>query len=314
MCVDYRRLNTKTRKDAFPLPRVDEMFDHLAGAKYFSTVDLKSAYNQVEIDEADQRKTAFTTPMSLYEYWKMPYGLCNSPATFQRLMHLVFREEMSEKVLIFLDDIIIYSSTIDEHFERLELVFQRLASHGLKIEPSKCFLFQKSVSYFGQIISTEGILADPEKVDAINEWPVPANAKELKVAGYHRRYIHHFSQLASPLYELVNQDPNKGKQSKPRRKWNSATPVPFVWNQEHQEVLDALTNALPTAPDFTKPFILETDASHQGLGTLLLQEHEGRTRVTAYASCSLRGLEKNRTAYSSMKLELLAVKWAVTEK
>jgi hypothetical protein len=114
-------------------------------------------------------------------------------------MHIVFREEMNEKVLIFLDDIIIYSSTIEEHFERLELVFHRLASHGLKIEPSKCFLFQKSVSYFGQIISTKGISADPENVDAINEWPVPANAKELKVflgtAGYHRRYIHHLCYI-----------------------------------------------------------------------------------------------------------------------
>ena len=308
MCVDYRRLNTKTRKDAFPLPRVDEMFDHLAGAKYFSTVDLKSAYNQVEIDEVDQHKTAFTTPMGLYEYRKMPYGLCNSPATFQRLMHIVFREEMNEKVLIFLDDIIIYSSTIEEHFERLELVFQRLASHGLKIEPSKCFLFQESVSYLGQIISTDGISADPEKVDAINEWPVPANAKELKVflgtAGYHRRYIHHFSQLASPLYELVNQDPNKGKKRKPGRKWNSATPVPFV----------CTTAPVLGFAEFTKPFILETDASHQGLGALLLQEQGGRTRVIAYASRSLRGPEKNRTAYSSMKLELLAIKWAITEK
>ena len=115
MCVDYRRLNTKTRKDA--LPRVDEIFDHLAGAKYFSMVNLKSAYNQVEIDESDQHKTALMMPMGLYEYTKMPYGLCNSPATFQRLMHIVFREEMNEKVLIFLDDIIIYSSTIEEHFE-----------------------------------------------------------------------------------------------------------------------------------------------------------------------------------------------------
>ena len=175
--MDYRKLNTKTRKDAFPLPRVDEMFDHLAGAKYFSTVDLKSAYNQLEINYADQHKTAFTTPIGLYEYRTMPYGLCNSPATFQRLMHIVFREEMNEKVLIFLYDIIIYSSTIEEHLERLDLVFQRLASHGLKIEPSKWFLFQKSVSYLGQTISTEGISADPEKVVAIDEWPVSANAK-----------------------------------------------------------------------------------------------------------------------------------------
>ena len=158
----------------------------------------------MEIDEADQYKTAFTTLMGLYEYRKMSYGLCNSHATFQRLMHIVFREEMNEKVLIFLDNIIIYFSYIEEHFECLELVFHRLASHGLKIEPSKCFLFQKSVSYFGQIISTKGISADPENVDAINEWPVPSNAKELKVflgtAGYHRRYIHHFFTVGiSPI-------------------------------------------------------------------------------------------------------------------
>ena len=138
-------------------------------------------------------------------------------------------------------------------------------------------------------------------------------------AGYHRRYIHHFSQLASPLYELVNQDPNKGKKRKPGRKWNSATPGPFVWRPEHQESFDSLKRAVTTAPvlgfaDFKKPFILETDASHQGLGALLLQEQDGKTRVIAYASWGLRGPEKNRTAYSSMKLELLAVKWAVTEK
>ena len=159
----------------------------------------------MEIDESDQRKTAFTTPMGLYEYTKMPYGLCNSPAIFQRLMHIVFREEMNENVLNFLDDIIIYSSTIEEHSERLALVFQRLASHGLKIEPTKCYLFQKSVSYLGQIISDQGISADPEKVKAVSEWPIPENARELKIvlgtARYHRRYIHHFSQLASHLYE-----------------------------------------------------------------------------------------------------------------
>ena len=133
-----------------------------------------------------------------------------------------------------------------------------------------------------------------------------------------RNYIHNFSQLASPLYELLNQDPNKGNKRKPGRKWNSATPVPFVWIQEHQEAFDALKNALTTAPvlgfaDITKPFILETDASHQGLGVLLLQEQEGRTRVIAYASRSLRGPEKNRTAYSSLQLEVLAVNWAATE-
>ena len=187
----------------------------------------------MEIDESDQHKTAFTTPMGLNEYTKMPYGLCNSPATFQSLMHIVFKEEMNEKVLIFLDYIIIHSSTIEAHFERLALVFQRLASHGLKIEPTKCHLFQKSVSYLGQIISDQGISADPEKVKAVSEWPVPENARELKIflatAGYHRRNNNHLSQLASPRYELVNQDPNKGKKRKPGRKWNSGTMGPATY-------------------------------------------------------------------------------------
>ena len=321
LCVDYRSLNTKTRKDAYPLPRVDEMFDHLAGAKYFSTVDLKSAYNQVEVAESDRHKTAFTTPMGLYEYSKMPYGLCNSPATFQRLMQIVFREEMNEQVIIFLDDIIVYSSTIEEHFRRLELMFQRLAAHGLKIEPSKCHLFQRSVSYLGQVISDQGISPDPDKVKVVQDWEVPENARELRAflgtAGYHRRYIPHFSQIASPLFDLVNQDPNKGKKKKPGRKWNKAAPVPFIWKEEHQEAFDTLKQALITAPvlgfaDFKKPFIVETDASKSGLGAVLLQEQEGKPRVIAYASRGLRGAEKK--TYSSMKLELLALKWAVTEK
>ena len=179
------------------------------------------------------------------------------------------------------------------------------------------------ISFVQQLISDQGISADPEKVKSVSEWPVPENARELKIflgtAGYHRRYIHHFSQLSSPVYELVNQDSNKGKKRKPGRKWNSATPGPFVWRPEHQESFDSLKRALTTAPvlgfaDFKKPFILETDTRHQGLGALLLQEQDGKTGVIAYASRGLTGPEKNRTAYSSMKLELLAVKWAVTEK
>ena len=161
----------------------------------------------------------------------MLYGLCNSPATFQRLMHIVFREEMNEKELI----------GVSVSPTNISLV---------KIEPTKCYLFWKSISYLGQIIYYQGISADTEKVKAVSEWPVPENARELKIflgtTGYHRRYIHHFSQLASPLYELVNQEPNKGKKRKSGRKRNSATPGTFGGRREHQESFESLKSALTT--------------------------------------------------------------------
>ena len=161
LCVDYRCLNAKTRKDAYPLPRIDESLDALGRAQYFSAIDLASAYNQVEVHPDDRHKTAFTTPMGLYEYNRMPFGLCNAPGTFQRLMQMIFREELLQILLVYLDDIIVYSDTIADHLKRLERVFQKLREHGLKIEAEKCQFFQSRVKYLGHVVSAEGVATDP---------------------------------------------------------------------------------------------------------------------------------------------------------
>ena len=168
LCVDYRRLNKKTVRDAFPLPRVEESFDCLNGSKYFSTIDLSAGYNQVAVEESDKHKTAFTSPFGLYEYNRLPFGLCNGPATFQRLMQHCFRDEVFQLLLVFLDDIIVYSSTIDQQIQRLEIVVRRLRQHGLKLKQRKCDFFKKEVHYLGHIVSENGISTDPEKVNAVS--------------------------------------------------------------------------------------------------------------------------------------------------
>ena len=322
MCVDYRALNQKTIKDSFPLPRIEECLDNLSGAQLFSTLDLKSAYAQVPIAEEDKHKTAFSTPLGLFEYNRMPYGLCNSPASFQRLMQTIFRAELHDQVLIFLDDLLIFSRTFDEHLDKLRMVLSRLRVHNLKIEPAKCHLFQKRVTYLGHMISKEGISTEDLKTQAIRDWPTPTCPSEVltfvSMAGYYRRFISNFTQRSLPLYKLINSDPNRGKKKKPFRKWNKE-PVAWDWTKECQASFQDLKNALTSAPvlgfaNFNLPFILETDASHQGLGAVLSQYQDGRQRVIAYASRALKGAERNHVRYNSMKLELLALKWSVTEK
>jgi hypothetical protein len=323
MCVDYRLLNKKSTKDSFPLPRIEECLDSLYGAKLFSTLDLKSAYAQVPIAEEDKHKTAFSTPLGLFEYNRMPYGLCNSPASFQRLMMTVFRKELHDQILIFLDDLLIFSQTFDEHLSKLKMVLSKLRAHNLKIEPTKCHLFQQEVEYLGHKISKDGISTADDKTKSIKDWPTPNNPSELltfvSMAGYYRRFIPNFSKRTLCLYKLINRDPNKGKKKKPFKKWNSKDPVPWEWTEECERAFMDLKDALTSAPilgfaNFNLPFTLETDASYQGLGAVLSQYQDGHHRVIAYASRALKGAEKNHVKYSSMKLELLALKWAVTEK
>ena len=209
-CVDYRRLNNITKKDAYPLPRIDDTLDALSGAKWFSTIDLTSGYWQVEVNQADQEKTAFCTPFGLFQFKVMPFGLTNAPSTFQSLMELVLRGLHWSTCLVYLDDIIVYSSTIDEHFTRLREVFGRLRRAGLKIKPSKCSLFRKNIKYLGYIISEAGIQTDYEKTDCIRNWPVPKNLTELKqflgLATYYRKFVKDFSDVASPLHRLTQKN------------------------------------------------------------------------------------------------------------
>lgn len=332
LCIDFRALNAKTRKDAYPLPRIEETLDSLGGAKYFSTIDLQSAYNQLEIVEEDRHKTAFNSPLGLLEYNRMAFGLCNAPGSFQRLMQIVFRDELFAGVLVFLDDIMVYSDTLDSHLARLDLVLQKLREHGLKVEPQKCCFLQTSVRYLGHVLSAEGVATDFEKTKAVSEWPIPNNARELRAfigtCSFYRRYIKGFSKIASPLQALINADPHKGaRRRKGRQHVKSGLSVgheqqrapKWCWDLSCQEAFDALKQALCSAPilayaDFSQPFVLEVDASFHGFGAVLSQKQEGNLRVIAYASRCLRGSERNDANYSSMKLELAGLKWAITEK
>ncbi len=316
MCVDYRLLNGKTRKDAFPLPRIDESLDALTGARWFSTMDLASGYNQVPVAESDRPKTAFCTPFGLFEWNRMPFGLCNAPSTFQRLMQRIFGDQQCQSLLLYLDDIVVFSTTIEQHLERLGVVLGRLQHEGLKVKLSKCAFFQREVRYLGHVISDQGVSTDPSKIEAVSNWPLPATLSELRsflgFASYYRRFVEGFAKLAAPLHRLVAE--LAGRRS--RRADQSIT---GRWTEECCRSFEALKACLTSAPvlayaDFTLPFILEVDASHGGLGAVLSQEQEGKVRPIAYASRGLRPTERNMRNYSSMKLEFLALKWAMTEK
>ena len=207
-CIDYRKLNQRTVKDAHAIPRIDDTLHLLAGAKYFSTLDLKSGYWQVEMKEADKAKTAFQVgSLGFYECNWMPFGLCNAPATFQRLMERCMGDLNLRDCLIYLDDIIIFSSTFDEHMERLQAVFERLQEHNLKLKPSKCELFKGRVSYLGHVVSDEGIHTDPAKIEAVKSWPVPKSIKDVRrflgFTGYYRKFIQGFAAMARPLNDLL---------------------------------------------------------------------------------------------------------------
>lgn len=180
LCIDYRQLNHKTRKDAYPLPRIEEPLDALTGARWFSTLDLASGYNQVPMAEADKAKTAFCTPFSLFEFNRMPFGLCNAPSTFQRLMERIFGDQRFQSLLLYLDDIVIFSSSFQMHLQRLELVLERLQQHGLKLKLRKCHFFQLEVQYLGYVISAAEVATDPGKIKAVAEWRHPRNVKELR--------------------------------------------------------------------------------------------------------------------------------------
>ena len=258
-CVDYRGLNAITTKDAYPIPRVDETLDSLGGATYFSTLDLASGYWQVEVREEDKEKTAFTSPQGHFEFQVMPFGLCNAPATFQRLMEYVLAGLQWEHCLIYLDDIIVFSSTFEEHIEKLTKVFQRLREGGLKLKPKKCFFAKSSVKYLGHIVSQRGLEPDPEKIKAVTEYPRPQSASALcsflGLAGYYRRFISGFSSVAAPLFQLQQQSQNK----------------PLVWTEDGHYSFCTLQQKLVSAPilafpQFEVEFILATDASDTGLG------------------------------------------------
>lgn len=330
LCVDYRALNSKTHKDAYPLPRIEEALEALRGARFFCSLDLAHGFHQIPVAEVDIQKTAFRVGTGgLYEFVRMPFGLCNAPATFMRLMDKGFGDQNFQTILTYLDDILVFGRDFDETLQRLEMVLGRLRKMNLKIKVEKCHLFKKKLKYLGHMVEEGGISPDPDKIRSIQEWKTPKTETELRsflgLAGYYRRFVPRFATIATPLHALVGgaqqQKKSKGKKGKvpSARRVVDGLSVAEAWDEScdkaFQELKDQLTSApLLVHPDFTKPLILETDASFHGLGAVLSQKQDGRLVVLGYASRGLRPHEKNMNNYSSMKLELLALYWAITEK
>ena len=309
MCVDYRMLNQRIIKDAYALPRIEEVFDCLNNSKYFSVIDMKSGYHQVSIEEDHKERTAFTVgALGFYEFSKMPFGLASSPAVYQRLMEECLGDYNMNICVIYLDDLVIFADTYEEHLERLDKVLTRLHECKLKLAAEKCFFLQKKVKFLGHVVSERGVETDPDKIERVKNWPTPTNPDELRsflaFAGYYRRFVKDFSKIAKPLNEQLPPTSKKknGKELKKDWKWTDIEQSTF------DHLKEILTNPPILAyPDFSKQFELHTDASLKGLGAVLYQDK----KVIAYASRSLSRSEKN---YAAFKLEFLCLKWAVTDK
>ena len=294
-CLDYRKLNAATKKDAFPLPRIDDALDQLAFRKYFCALDLASGYFQLPMHQKDSHKTAFITHEGLYEWLVLPMGLANSPATFQRCMAQVLKGLIPNSCLAYLDDIIVFGNDFQDTMRNLELVLDRLRQANLKLKPKKCRVFQSEVAYLGHIVSQQGIQTDPKKVESVKNWPTPTDAKDVRsflgIASYYRKFIPNFTTIASCLTRLTEKD------------------VKFQWGDEEIKSFEELKQHLISSPILSFPmdkgrFIVDTDASNFGIGAVLSQIQNGQEKVIAYAS---KSLSKSQRRYCTTKRELLAV-------
>jgi hypothetical protein len=294
-CVDYRSLNAFTSKNKYPLPCIDIMFDQLARAQVFSKIDLRFGYHQIKIRAKDIPKTAFTMRYGLYEYLVMSFRLTNVPAHFMYLGNLVFMLELDQFVVVFIDDILVYSKSMEEHEEHLRIILQRLQEHQLYAKFSKCEFWIKEVPFLGHVVSPEGIVVDPGKENEVLEWKPPTTMSKvrsfLRLAGYYRRFILNFSKIAKPITELLK----KGNK--------------YVWSEACEEAFKHLKKLLTTSPVLAQPdttmlFDVYCDASGTSLGGVLMQEG----RVILYSSRQLRRHEEH---YPTHDLELAAVVMAL---
>lgn len=299
-CCDFRKLNEVTKGDAQALPNITEILDQLGGMTYFSTLDLASGYHQVEIKETDKEKTAFSVPSGHYEYNRMPFGLKGAPACFTRLMNEVLRGLIGTSCYVYMDDIICYGKDLQHQIANLRLVFDRLREHKLLLQSEKCTFLKSSTTYLGHIISREGVMPDPGKVEAVENFPIPKTSRDMKsflgLCGYYRRFIKDFAKIAKPLNRLLKEG------------------TEFIWTNEQETAFQQIKQCLISEPvlqypDFTKEFTLITDASQEALGAVLSQGTVGKDdRPIAYASRTLNSAEKS---YSTTEKELLAVVWSV---
>ena len=309
-CIDFRKLNSLTVKDSHPLPRICETLESLTGAAHFSTFDMNSGFWQVPMAKESKQYTAFTLgSMGLYERESMPFGLCNAPPTFQRLMQNCLGELNLTYCLIYLDDVIVFSDMPDEHLRRMRVVFDRLHEHGLKLKPSKCEVFKSEINYHAHHVSWKGVLPSKKNLESITQFPPPDTYTKVKsfvgLVGHYRCFIKGFAKIAAPLYNLTSGD-NKDKKSE-HVKLSPKARAAF----DHLKAA-CLQAPILSFPDFTKQFLLETDASGRGLGAVLSQKQaDGWYHPITYASCVMNETEQR---YHLNKQEFLALKWAVTEQ
>lgn len=299
MVLDFRALNEKTIGDAYPLPNINDILDQLGGAQYFTVCDLASGFHQIKIDPRDSHKTAFTTPFGHYEFDRMPFGLKNAPATFQRLMDLVLSGLQGENLFVYMDDIVIYATSLEEHERKYNALIERLRKANLKLQPDKCEFLKSKVTYLGHVIGKDGVRPNPKKLEAVRHFPRPKTPKNIKqflgLAGYYRRFIPDFSRIAKSLTTLLKNDTR------------------FEWTTTQEESFEILKQKLCEEPvlqypDFTRPFILTTDASGTAIGGILSQGEINKDQPVAYAS---RTLTDNEFKYDTYEKEALAIVYCV---
>ena len=299
VCIDYRRLNEVTRKDHFPLPFIDQLLERVSGHPYYCFLDGYSGYFQIEIAPEDQEKTTFTYPFGTYAYRRMPFGLCNAPATFQRCMLSMFSDMVERIMEVYMDDITVYGGDFEECLIHLEAILQRCIKKNLVLNWEKCHFMVNQGIVLGHIISSRGIEVDKAKIDIISKLPPPTNVKTIRQflghAGFYRRFIKDFAKIAKPLYKLLEKD------------------AKFIWEENCQKSFEELKSHLTTAPvvrapNWQLPFEVMCDASDLAIGAVLGQREDGKPHVVYYASKTLNEAQRN---YTTTEKELLAVVYAL---
>ncbi|WVZ91209.1 hypothetical protein U9M48_037412 [Paspalum notatum var. saurae] len=292
-CIDYRFLNALTIKSKFPIPIIDEFLDELSHACWFTKLDLRSGFHQILLQAGEEHKTAFTTHLGQYEFLVMPFGVTGGPGTFQKAMNVTLSPVLRLFALVFLDDILIYSSTLEDHLSHIEAVLQLLAQDSWKVKPSKCTFAQQSIAYLGYVISAGQVSTDPAKIAAVLAWPSPSNVKELRsflgLSGYYRKFVRHYGILSKPLTQLLRKN------------------IVFVWTSETEATFQALKAALVSAPvlalpDFQAQFCIETDASESGIGAVLTQKGHPLAFVSKALGPKTKGLSTYEKEYMAIIL------------
>jgi len=302
-CIDFRAVNSVTVRDVYPLKNMDDLIGSLDGARYFSSVDLESGFWQIPLSPGSRARSAFVTPDGLYQFKRLPFGLQASPPNFQRLMDRVLKDLQWEECLCYLDDILIFGRTFEEHCDRLGRVLEAIGDAGLTLNPKKCIFGAREVKFLGHLVSYEGIKPNPAKIEAIKDFPRPESATQLRgflgMASFFRKFVKNFADIARPLHNLLKKDADVEKD----------------WSEEHDLAMEELKERLVTAPvlthdDGTSPLELCTDASSKGLGAVLLVEKEGVTKPVMFISRRLTSAEEK---YHVNELEFLALLWALTK-